>query len=277
MVLNPYFSNYSYPQEQDLLQDSIVELIQMYGYEVKYLPHTAVAIDPVFNEDTLWKYDTAASIEAYVKNVEGFEGEGDILGMFGLQIKDQITFTIARKRWEQIRTEKILVEEGGVYLSEDSDEWSPEEQTWLQLEAGNGDAYTITTEMPVEGDVIYFPLVKKLFRIEFVEHENLFYPLGRLLTFDLKCTLLEYSSERFDTGIPAIDEIEDQFTLDSTQHKLLMEDGSSYLTEDGYYYIIDDASITEQDTQSDNEMFNTEAPGVLDWSEHNPFSENRKF
>ena len=107
MATNVYFNNFSYAREQDLVEDLTIESIKVYGHNVKYMPKSIQEIDHLFGEDKLLKYETAADVEMYVKNVEGFEGEGDFMSKFGLQINDQLTLTVARKRFDQIKTEKL--------------------------------------------------------------------------------------------------------------------------------------------------------------------------
>src|SRR5210317_960411 len=105
MATNVYFNHFSYGREQDLIEDLTIESIKVYGHNVKYIPRTIVARDNLYGEDSLSTFNDAADVEMYIKNVEGFEGEGDLLSRFGLQIRDEITFTIARKRFDQIRSE----------------------------------------------------------------------------------------------------------------------------------------------------------------------------
>ena len=93
MPTNKYFTQYNYGREQDLVEDLIIESIKQTGYNLKYIPRTIVRNDPLFGEDTLSKFDEAIGIEMYIKSVEGFEGQGDFLSKFNLQIDDQITFT----------------------------------------------------------------------------------------------------------------------------------------------------------------------------------------
>ena len=104
MALNKYYNNFNYAREQDLIEDLIIESIKMYGYDCRYLPRTFVKNDPLFGEDPLSRFESAVGIEMYIKNVEGFEGEGDFLSRFGLQIRDQITFTVSRKRFDNVRS-----------------------------------------------------------------------------------------------------------------------------------------------------------------------------
>ena len=109
MATNKYFNNFAYAREQDLVEDLTIESIKIYGHNVKYLPKTISGIDHLFGEDKLLKYETAADVEMYVKNVEGFEGEGEFMSKFGVQLNDQLTLTVARKRLEQIRSHLQLV------------------------------------------------------------------------------------------------------------------------------------------------------------------------
>ena len=108
MPTNRYFNHFSYGREQDLVEDLIIESTKIYGHNVKYLPRTIVDRDDLYGEDRLSTFNAAAEVEMYIKNVDAFEGEGTILSRFGLEMRDEITFTLARKRWNQIRQEKLL-------------------------------------------------------------------------------------------------------------------------------------------------------------------------
>jgi hypothetical protein len=94
---------------------------------------------------------------------------GDTFTKFGFEIRDSVKFTVSRKRFKR---------ETGM-------------------------------ERPMEGDLLYLPLNKGLFEIKFVEHENPFYQLGKLLSFQLTCELFQYSEEKMNTGVPEIDVVED--------------------------------------------------------------------
>lgn len=170
MAKNYYFENFEASMEQSLIDDLVVESIKIYGMEVWYIPRTLVSKDELLNEDDLSAFNSAYSVEMYVKSVDGFEGEGDFLSKFGLQIRDSVTMTIA--------------------------------QTTYNNEVGR---YNETIR-PLEGDLIYLPLNKKIFQIQFVEHEAIFYQMGSLQTYDLKAELFEYSGETFNTGQDFIDD-----------------------------------------------------------------------
>ena len=182
MPTNFYFNNFESSQEQNLIEDLIIESIRVYGHNIYYLPRTVVENDPIFKEDDISQYNAAIMMEVYIKNVDGFQGEGDFLSKFGLEIRDEITFTMAKKTYED-----------EVYYANRSD-----------------------NIRPAEGDLIYFPLNQKLFQIKFVEHEAIFYQLGKIQTYDLVCELWEQSEEQFDTGVDIIDQIEDDYSQSQT-------------------------------------------------------------
>jgi len=168
MATNSYFRNFDAKNEQELLHSLVTESIQVYGHDVSYIPRTLVNEDTILGEDSISEFKDAYSIEMYIKSVDGFEGEGDLISKFGLEVRDQIVFSLARRAWQG-------------------------------LDIGT---------RPKEGDLIYFPLTSKLFQITFVEHETPFYQNGALPTFDLTCELFTYSDEALDTGIDDIDVVE---------------------------------------------------------------------
>ena len=168
MALNNYFQTHTHVNEQNLFEDLIVEAVQVFGHEVSYLPRTLNNVDNIFGEDPTSTFESAYPVEMYIKNTDGFEGEGAFVGRFGLEIREQITFTIARRTWK------------GLGLS----------------------------VRPLEGDLIWFPTASKMFEIQFVEHQAIFYQLGKLPVFDLSCEFFEYSGEDIDTGVEDIDQVE---------------------------------------------------------------------
>ena len=246
---NFYFNNFAYSGEQNLIENLIIESIKIYGIDVYYLPRTFVNKDNLFGEDVLSKFDVAFPIEMYIKNVTGFEGEGDFLSKFGLQIRDEMTLTVSRRRF-----------------GEDVNVTSSTPQ-------GNTDGYG----RPAEGDLIYFPLNGKIFEVKFVEHEAIFYQMGSLQTYDLRVELFEYSHERIDTGIAEIDAVETAFSGDVTFFELLAENGDTLKFEDGGSIVNDGYRIETTDNQANNEFFHTQSADFLDFSEINPFSEGSRW
>ena len=286
MATNKYFNNFAYGREQDLVEDLTIEAIKIYGHNVKYLPKTISGIDHLFGEDKLLIYETAADVEMYVKNVEGFEGEGEFMSKFGVQLNDQLTLTVARKRFDQIRTEKLQTEVGYNYVQESANTDAPSRQFLtgnshtesIVLETGTTGVnnYSITSERPQEGDLVFFPLVNKIFEIKFVEHEDIFYQTGRLQSYDLRCELFKYSSEQIRTGNTDIDSIETAGTLDTLLYELLLENGDNLLEEDGDS-LIQEYQLFTQDAGANNSFFQSEGESIIDFSERNPFSEVDRF
>lgn len=277
MATNKYFNHFGYGREQDLVEDLIIEAIKVYGLDVRYIPRSVIAEDQLFGEDPASKFELAVPVEMYIVNVEGFSGEGDLLSRFGIQVRDQITFTVAKKRFEQIRQQKLLTEVGYNFVFEDGSTKTPSRQRLSQstnydnISLNSANNYVITSERPMEGDLIYFPLVDKTFEISFVEHEQIFYQTGRLQTYELRCELFEYSSEQFNTGQHQIDKIED-FSFDILDMQLLMENDDNIALESGRT-LIQEFVIDSVDSQSDNQFFQTESREIVNFSESNPFGE----
>ena len=182
MPTNSYFTHGT-SGEQNLVEELVIEQIKMFGQDVYYIPRVIVDEDPAFGEDSLSKFDDAYLIEAYLENVEGFGGDGDLFSKFGVRISDKVTFIISRTRFTSLVDDNTtLIQEG----------------------------------RPNEGDLIYFPLAQKLFQIQLVQYEQPFFQLGKIHTWGLECELYEYSDEDFDTGVDAIDQVERNFATTIT-------------------------------------------------------------
>lgn len=209
----------------------------MYGHDLYYLPRTRIQDDSILGEESYSEFNTQYFVEMYIKNIEGFAGQGDFLSKFNLEIRDQVTFTVARRTFS---------EEVGSYTS---------------------------FERPREGDLIYFPLNNKLFEIKFVEHEAIFYQLGALQTFDITCELFEYNNEIFNTGITSIDEKQKDLTFNLSDFAIKTETGFAIADEDMNDLVQEAFSLDVQDPISDNTQLETEGDSILDFSEIDPFSE----
>jgi hypothetical protein len=277
MTTNKYFRPFTYGRQQDLAEDLIVQAIKIYGLDVKYLPRTLQNVDPLLGEDPTSTFDDAIDIEVYIKNVQGFEGEGDFLSKFNLQINDSITFTMARKRWNQITTEKLITEVGYNYQVESADTNSWGNTQCVMLESGNGNNYSITTPRPFEGDWIYFPLNKKLYEIKFVEHEAIFYQHGKLYTYDLNCELVDrIGPDSIATGNTDIDAIGTRYDQNILLYQTMLEDGTYLLNEDGGF-MLNEYRVEVQTITANNEYFTQKSLDYIDFSERNPFSEIDRY
>jgi hypothetical protein len=243
--VNLYFNNFAFTGEQRLVEDLIIESIKIYGIECKYMPRKLIAEDSLFGEDTLSLFNEAYNIEMYIKSVDGFQGDGDFLSKFGLEIRDEMVLTVSQRRFN----EEIIVYEDNPFGQED------------------------TQVRPAEGDLLYFPLNGKIFEVKFVEHEAIFYQMGSLQTYDLTLELFEYSHERFDTGIQEIDALEDEYSSDKTFFEMLTETGEGLLLETGDAIVLEGYRIENTDNSANNELYQTSSRDFLDFSEINPFSE----
>jgi len=225
-----------------LIADLVIESIKIYGLDCWYIPKRIVKKDNIYGEDSLSEYNTSYMVEMYVKNVEGFAGEGDFLSKFNVEIRDQMTLTIARRTFE--------------------DEVQQYESVYIR---------------PREGDLIFMPFNNKVFQIKFVEHEPVFYQMGALQMYDLRCELFEYSNEKMNTGFQAIDDLENNYSDAMNTFAILTESGLELTMEDGYSLIREEFDLEVQDVLSDNFDIQTESDDFLDFSEADPFSEGGRF
>ena len=177
MALNPFFLQGT-SSEQRLAQDLINEHLKIYGVEITYIPRKIVNRSTVFEELERSKFDDNFLLEAYVETFDGYGGQGDIMTKFGMTLKDELTVSISRERFEDFIAPF--------------------------MEAMPDDEMIIDTR-PREGDLVFFPLGNRLFEVKFVEHEDPFYQLGKNYIYKLQCELFEYEDEIIDTSIAEID------------------------------------------------------------------------
>ena len=297
MAVNKHFhtSNVSaIATEQSLYADLVAEAIQIHGHDVYYLDRTLVAEDTVLGEDALSKFNTQSLIEMYMEDSGGgFAGERELMSQFGLQ---NLTAT------DSTSSGSIQFESGTLSTSK-----LEGEIFYIINEADATDA-----DRPLEGDAIYHPTLKKLFEINFVDHDEPFHQLDNNPVYKLKCRLFDYGSEALDTGITEIDAIESALSLASSDYQLTLErpsivggpitldfgdfDLSSSTTLDNTIVSLDPSSYGESilletgsdeflisedyivgdgviDKTAQNELFETLDDTVLDFSESNPFGD----
>lgn len=181
MATNFYFNNFPSTQitsEQLLIEDLVIESLQLHGMDLYYLPRESrSSIDYLYGEDPMKSYTQAFPIEMYLENVTGMDGEGDFISKFGLEIRDEISLLVARRRFKYALASMELVR-------------------------------------PREGDLLYLPLVRNFFEITKVEHEDnqaMMHALGRghdatdVYLFALKLKAFVFSNEKIMTGIEEID------------------------------------------------------------------------
>ena len=216
--------------EQNLYRDLVIEAIQTYGHDVHYLDRTLVNEDTILGTDSLAKFNTQAKIEMYMENSEGgFAGEKELMTQFGLQNLSEATFVVAKTRFQEY-TKQFQIEDetdttGGSILLESASV----DTTGNAIIFEGSDYYLLNetdatdSDRPLEGDLIYHPILKKLFQINFVDHDEPYFQLDNNPVYKLKCRLFEYSQELLDTGITAVDAIEDALSLDSGAYQFVLE------------------------------------------------------
>ena len=302
--------------EQSLYANLIAEAIQIHGHDVYYLDRTLVAEDTVLGEDSLSKFNTQAPIEMYMENSDGgYAGEQEVITQFGLENLSEATFVVSKVRFQE-KTKQIQIEDGTDSTSSGS----------ILLESGSiatskleGETFYILNETdatdadrPLEGDAIYHPLLKKLFEINFVDHDDPFHQLDTNPVYKMRCRLFDYGSEELETSITDIDAIEDSLSIASSNYQITLEKstitgesltvdrsytaditnvtvdttivgagddpasfGESLVLENGGYIISEEYVIGDgvTDKTAQNELFDDLDDTILDFSESNPFGD----
>lgn len=233
---NFFFNQTSFTAEQRLFDSLSVEMIKIHGVDVIYMPRTTPNVDKLFLEDPTSEFNNAIHLEMYIKNFQGWEGQGDLMSKFGISMADQITFSCSRTRFQE--------EIGSIY----------------------------NLIRPREGDLIYFSVPNAIFEIKFVEHESTFYQSGALTYYDLKCERFNYSDETLNTGEPSVDIIETNYSTATNQYQLYTESGNILYTEDGLPLIIEEFDPDNTDTSTQNDYF-VEQGSSIDFTVSNPFGE----
>ena len=232
MAVNKFFhdsNKTSISAERNLYKNLVKEAIQIHGHDVYYVNRTFVNEDTIFGEDTSSTFSESQLIEMYVENAEGgLEGEKELVSKFGLDIKDEVTFVVSKERFQDI-TKQIVLESGttetfGAVLLED--ETTTSESAYLVNEDESTDA-----DRPLEGDLVFHPIINKMFEISFVDHDEPFFQLDNNPVYKLKCRLFEYGSEGLDTGVSAIDQIETDSSLDALSYQFTLEQTGTYTEE----------------------------------------------
>ena len=302
--------------EKLLYADLLVEAIQIHGHDVYYLDRTLVAEDTVLGEDSLSKFNTQSLIEMYMENSDGgYAGEQEVITQFGLENLSEATFVVSKVRFQE-KTKQIQIEDGTDSTSSGS----------ILLESGSiatskleGETFYILNETdatdadrPLEGDAIYHPLLKKLFEINFVDHDDPFHQLDTNPVYKMRCRLFDYGSEELETSITDIDAIEDSLSIASSNYQITLEKstitgesltvdrsytaditnvtvdttivgagddpasfGESLVLENGGYIISEEYVIGDgvTDKTAQNELFDDLDDTILDFSESNPFGD----
>ena len=267
MPVNHYFQGgqgIGNQAEKVLYEDLIIEGLKIYGNDIYYLPRTFVNRDLILGEDTSSRFDDSYLIEMYMETTEGFAGQQELISKFGLEIREDTTFMVAKRSWNY-------------HVSNRANE--------------------IASSRPREGDILYMPLMNSFFEILFVEDQEPFFQLGNLPVYKLRVTRWEYSNEQLNTDVAEIDDAEDTYTLNTLNYKFTLESGQvalggegSIQLEQGFAtgepaFLLNEeftaAVIQTQSAYAANTDLDTEAgfdtasalDDILDFTERNPFGD----
>ena len=232
-----FFNNFKSSQEQNLLEDLTIEAISIYGEDMFYVPRNIGKLDQVYTADDQSYYNQAFQVPVYIENVSGFTGDGNFMSKFGLEIRDQVVFSIAQKVFNQ---------EVAAYTN--------------QLR-------------PNEGDLIFFPLNNKCFQIKFVEKFEFYYQLGKLYTWKMTLELFEYADEVFNTGIPEIDAIQLRESTNVLDYTIRDEANNYIMDESNNFVVMEQYNLNTITGTGTNQVFQAESDGFVDFSAVDPFSE----
>jgi hypothetical protein len=267
MPVNHYFQGgqgIGNQAEKVLYEDLIIEGLKIYGNDIYYLPRTFVNRDLILGEDTSSRFDDSYLIEMYMETTEGFAGQQELISKFGLEIREDTTFMVAKRSWNY-------------HVSNRANE--------------------IASSRPREGDILYMPLMNSFFEILFVEDQEPFFQLGNLPVYKLRVTRWEYSNEQLNTDVAEIDDAEDTYTLNTLNYKFTLESGQVALDGEGSIqleqgfatgepaFLLNEeftaAVIQTQSAYAANTDLDTEAgfdtasalDDILDFTERNPFGD----
>ena len=266
MAVNKAFhtnNSTSIQTEKNLYSDLVKEAIQIFGHDVYYIDRTTVAIDSVLGEDTLSKFTTQVPIEMYVENAEGgYEGEKELMNQFGLENRNELTLVVHRERFQDL-TKQIQIESGtdttgGAIVLESGTIDQSEDHSVLETVTSGSDFYLLTetdavsTDRPYEGDLVYHPILGKIFEVSFVDHDEPFHQLDNNPIYKLNCKQFEYSSETLDTGITTIDSIEDSESRNTRDFEFTLEQSTAQNEEINIQHARSNFGLLLEETSGDN-------------------------
>ena len=249
--------------EKNLYSDLVKEAIQIYGHDVYYIDRTTVAIDNVLGEDSLSKFTTQVPIEMYVENAEGgYEGEKELMNQFGLENRNELTLVVHKTRFQDL-TKQISIESGtdttgGSILLESGTIDQSSDSSVLETVTSGSDFYILTetdatdADRPLEGDLVYHPILNKIFEVNFVDHDEPFHQLDNNPVFKLSCKQFEYGSDALDTGITEIDSIEDALTRNSRDFEFTLEQSSAQNENINIQHARSNFGLLLEETDGDN-------------------------
>ena len=266
MAVNKAFhtnNSTSIQTEKNLYSDLVKEAIQIFGHDVYYIDRTTVAIDNVLGEDSLSKFTSQVPIEMYVEDAEGgYQGEKELMSQFGLENRNELTLVVHKTRFQDL-TKQIQIESGtdttgGSILLESGTIDQSEDSSVLETVTTGSDFYILTetdavsTDRPYEGDLVYHPILGKIFEISFVDHDEPFHQLDNNPIYKLNCKQFEYSSDALDTGITDIDSIEDTESRNTRDFEFTLEQSTAQNENINIQHARSNFGLLLEETDGDN-------------------------
>ena len=266
MAVNKAFhtnNSTSIQTEKNLYSDLVKEAIQIFGHDVYYIDRTTVAIDNVLGEDSLSKFTSQVPIEMYVEDAEGgYQGEKELMSQFGLENRNELTLVVHKTRFQDL-TKQIQIESGtdstgGSILLESGTIDQSSDSSVLETVTTGSDFYILTetdaanTDRPYEGDLVYHPILGKIFEVSFVDHDEPFHQLDNNPIYKLNCKQFEYSSDALDTGIATIDSIEDAESRNTRDFEFTLEQSTAQNEEINIQHARSNFGLLLEETDGDN-------------------------
>ena len=252
----------SIASERTLYQNLIKEAIQIYGHDVFYMDRQSVNEDTLFGEDTLNQFNTQHPIEMYVEDGEGYAGDKEIMTQFGLENRNEITFVVSKERFQdldrQVQIESGTDTTGGSILLETATIDQVGNSSNLTTVSGDGSFYIIQdtaatdADRPLEGDLVFHPVLTKVFEVSFVDHDEPFHQLDNNPVYKLRCKQYEYSQEILDTGIAEIDAIEDSLSVSTAGHQFTLEQSTTQNEGITIQHSVGNFGVLLEETNGDN-------------------------
>lgn len=242
---NPYFNNYTSPREQKLVESLVHEALNIFAVDVMYIKRVVLNRDHVIADDKLSKYVAAYPSACFLKNVDGFAGDGTFLSKFGLEVRDQVTLTMSIRTF----SEDVIAQDSAFIR-------------------------------PREGDLIWLSLDKKLYEIKFVDQKTMMNQMGAIQAWDLTCEVAEYNNELWSTGYDFLDNIFENVAVNLDENlptQLLSEDGFAITADDGTPICYGEDDPETDDPLAENSSLESEGQDIIDFSETNPFSDSEKY
>jgi len=266
MAVNKAFhtnNSTSIQSEKNLYSDLVKEAIQIFGHDVYYIDRTTVATDNVLGEDSLSTFTSQVPIEMYVENAEGgYEGEKELMSQFGLENRNELTLVVHKERFQdltkQLQIESGTDDTGGSILLESGTIDQSDNFSELETITTGSDFYILTetdavsTDRPLEGDLVYHPILGKIFEVSFVDHDEPFHQLDNNPIYKLNCKQYEYSSEAIDTGILDIDNIETDESKNTRDFQFTLEQSTAQNEEINIQHARSNFGLLLEETDGDN-------------------------